>query len=344
MRRSVKIHNPILTVLVLAFFTVAGNSQARSQNTPAAHTQTQPDPAALAKALTPARHGRSRGQESFVPMLGIGDLLKVSVLGAPDSDQEVRVGADGTVVLNFIGTVPVAGQTTAQAQAAIAKKLVAGGFFTAAPGFGLYQGIRYAGRFGAWAKCRSRASIPCSARATCLMCCHWLAARHPRPGSSSASRAAIHPQAPISVSLSNDASESVTEQRRYLSRRHGRGFQGRHRLRGRRCSPAQRSAHGQHHMTVLQAIAMAEGTNPTAALNKAKLIRRSSGTPQEIPLPLKDMLSSKTPDVHSAGGRHRFCSQQHGQESRSADSGSHHSNRNRRDHVRSAAVDVVAAD
>ena len=29
-------------------------------------------------------------------MLGIGDLLKVSVLGAPDSDQEVRVAADGT--------------------------------------------------------------------------------------------------------------------------------------------------------------------------------------------------------------------------------------------------------
>ena len=33
-------------------------------------------------------------------------------------------------------------------------------------------------------------------------------------------------------------------------------------------------------MTVLQAIAMAEGTNPTAALNKAKLIRRTPSGPQ----------------------------------------------------------------
>jgi polysaccharide biosynthesis/export protein len=51
-------------------------------------------------------------------------------------------------------------------------------------------------------------------------------------------------------------------------------------------------------MTVLQAIAMAEGTNPTAALNKAKLIRRTQGgPPQELPLALKDMLSSKAPDL-----------------------------------------------
>ena len=33
-------------------------------------------------------------------------------------------------------------------------------------------------------------------------------------------------------------------------------------------------------MTVLQAIAMAEGTNSTAALNKAKLIRRTRAVPK----------------------------------------------------------------
>src|SRR5882757_4509116 len=46
-------------------------------------------------------------------------------------------------------------------------------------------------------------------------------------------------------------------------------------------------------MTVLQAIAMAEGTNRTAKLNNAKLIRTTPTGRQELPLPLKDMLSSK---------------------------------------------------
>ena len=51
-------------------------------------------------------------------------------------------------------------------------------------------------------------------------------------------------------------------------------------------------------MTVLQAIAMAEGTNSTAKLNGAKLIRKSANGPQEMPLALQDMLSSKSPDIH----------------------------------------------
>jgi protein involved in polysaccharide export with SLBB domain len=50
-------------------------------------------------------------------------------------------------------------------------------------------------------------------------------------------------------------------------------------------------------MTVLKAIAMAEGTNPTAALNGAKLIRKTPAGPQEIPLELKKILASKSPDV-----------------------------------------------
>ena len=50
-------------------------------------------------------------------------------------------------------------------------------------------------------------------------------------------------------------------------------------------------------MTVLQAIAVAEGTNPTAKLNKAKLIRKTPNGPLELPLALSDMLASKSPDI-----------------------------------------------
>jgi polysaccharide export outer membrane protein len=50
-------------------------------------------------------------------------------------------------------------------------------------------------------------------------------------------------------------------------------------------------------MTVLQAIAMAEGTNPTAALGSAKIIRKSAKGPTELPLDLKKILTAKAPDI-----------------------------------------------
>jgi polysaccharide export outer membrane protein len=51
------------------------------------------------------------------------------------------------------------------------------------------------------------------------------------------------------------------------------------------------------HLTVLQAIAMAHGTNPTASLKSAKLIRKASTSPQELPIPLDTILSAKSPDL-----------------------------------------------
>ena len=53
-------------------------------------------------------------------LIGSGDLLKVSVFGAPESDQDVRVDPDGNISLNFIGAVHVAGLSGSAAQDLIA--------------------------------------------------------------------------------------------------------------------------------------------------------------------------------------------------------------------------------
>jgi polysaccharide biosynthesis/export protein len=50
-------------------------------------------------------------------------------------------------------------------------------------------------------------------------------------------------------------------------------------------------------LTVLQAIAMAHGTNSTASLKSAKLIRKATTDPQEIPIPLDSILAAKSPDL-----------------------------------------------
>lgn len=55
-------------------------------------------------------------------------------------------------------------------------------------------------------------------------------------------------------------------------------------------------------LTVLRAVALAQGANKTAALNSAKLIRQVDGTREEFALPLRKILSNKAPDKTLADG------------------------------------------
>lgn len=55
-------------------------------------------------------------------------------------------------------------------------------------------------------------------------------------------------------------------------------------------------------LTVLQAIALAQGTNKTASLNHARLIRKTESGHEEMPVPLKAILANTTNDVVLADG------------------------------------------
>jgi len=50
-------------------------------------------------------------------------------------------------------------------------------------------------------------------------------------------------------------------------------------------------------LTVLQAIAMAQGTNSTAKLDKTILIRKNAEGHEQIPIPLSQIMSAKSPDI-----------------------------------------------
>jgi len=50
-------------------------------------------------------------------------------------------------------------------------------------------------------------------------------------------------------------------------------------------------------LTVLQAIAMAHGTNSTASLKSARLIRKAHSNPRDVPIPLDAILAAKSPDL-----------------------------------------------
>ncbi len=57
--------------------------------------------------------------------LGGADLLEIAVFGEKDLDRKVRVSQDGTITFPLAGSVHVGGLTTANAEAALAKRLSA---------------------------------------------------------------------------------------------------------------------------------------------------------------------------------------------------------------------------
>jgi protein involved in polysaccharide export with SLBB domain len=50
-------------------------------------------------------------------------------------------------------------------------------------------------------------------------------------------------------------------------------------------------------VTVLKALATAEGANPTANLHNAKIVRKGENGPTEVPVDIKKIMQAKAPDV-----------------------------------------------
>ncbi len=281
---------PGLLLLALVTAPVAWSQQRVEdmQPTPSATTTSDPLPA---EAAAPAE------KMGVVPKIDAGDLVKISVFGAPESDQEVRVGSAGDVSLNFIGAVHIAGLSPEQAQTTIAKKLTDGGFFThpqvsvfvkeyATQGVSVLGEVQKPGVYPMLGSRRLFDVISLAGGAT------------QRAGKVITITHRDRPQKADLVTLSNDPSKAVSSNVEIFPgdtivvSKAGVVY-----VTGDVHRPSGVIMENGTEMTVLQAIAVAEGTNSTASLNNAKIIRRTPDGPQEIPLELKKILDSKAPDV-----------------------------------------------
>lgn len=254
---------------------------------------------ALAPDVNAVKPIAASGAPSAEILIGPGDLLQVSVFGAPDYDKQVRVNAEGEVTLPLAGTVKIGGLTTTQAEAIIAKKLGDGGYFNdpkvsvLEKEFGT-QGISVLGEV-------ARPGI------------------YPLPGNrslfdalSAAGGTTARAGAVVSVTHRNDPQHQQTVVLSGEGKTSGQAnipiFPGDTVMvskagvvyvTGNVKTPGGFIMEGAH-MTVLQAIAMAQGATPTAKLDSALLIRNSGqgSERQEIPIPLKKILEAKSPDVN----------------------------------------------
>jgi polysaccharide export outer membrane protein len=230
-------------------------------------------------------------------VIGGGDLLEISVYGAADFDKkEVRVSGNGDVILPLIGTQHVAGLDIDRAQQLIATKLAEGQFFNN-PQVSIFvkeyatQGVSVLGEVqkpGVYPLLGARRLFDAISQAGGLTA---------KAGKVVTITRREHSSAPQTINLGNDLLAStegnveVQPGDTIMVSKAGIVY-----VVGDVKMPGGFVIENGK-MTVLQALAMAQGANPTASLNSAKIIHNQDGKQQDTDIPLKKILSAKASDM-----------------------------------------------
>jgi polysaccharide export outer membrane protein len=275
-----------------------GNSstaQTRSVVTPA-EPATAVKGDATPSAATDARTAAVAAVPASDLRIGPGDLLEITVFEAPDFNKQVRVSSAGDVSLPLIGSVRLAGLTTNLAEKLVEQKLSEGGYFTD-PHVSIFekeyqtQGISVLGEVqkpGIYPMLGSRRlfDVISAAGGTTPKAGNQITITHRDSTSSSQS-----------LTLAGNANDSTSNNPEVMPGDtvvvHKAGIiyvVGDVRMPGGFIvdKPG---------LTALQALAMAQGANPTAKLDGARLIRRTGDQRRDVPIALKKILASKAADV-----------------------------------------------
>ena len=227
-------------------------------------------------------------------VIGSGDLLEVSVFGAPDYDRQVRISADGEISLPMVGTVKVGGLTILQTEQLLEKRFADGGYFTD-PRVSVFvrdyatQGVSVLGEV------QKPGIYPMLGVRKLFDVISAAGGTTPKSGNVISITHRAHPDQPQTLKydpINSPASnvEVLAGDTVVVSKAGIVYVIGDVRL-------PSGFVMDKSELTVLQAIAMAQGTNPTAALDQAKLIRTTATGRQEIPIPLKKILQAQRADV-----------------------------------------------
>src|SRR5713226_9904537 len=229
-------------------------------------------------------------------LIGAGDLLEVSLYGMPDFKTDVRVNSDGEISLPMLGTVAVSGLSVEQAETLIGRKLRQKGLFNdphvtvfekeyVTQGISVLGEVQKAGIYPLLGSRRLYDAISAAGGTT------------PKAGRYVLITRRNDPQRPVRVPLSTGAPESMENNvtvepgDTIVVSKAGVVY-----VVGDVHQPGGFVMENGNDITVLRAIALAQGTNPNAALNAARLIRKTPEGPKDVPLQLKKILAAKAPD------------------------------------------------
>jgi len=229
-------------------------------------------------------------------LLGPGDLLHISVLGAPEFDRDVRVSESGKIALPFAGEVLVGGSTTEEAERAIAHRLSSGEFFTdpqvsilvkeyATQGVSVLGEVQKPGIYSLLGSHTLFDAISAAGGTTAKAGQTVTITHRSQPDKPEVTT--LHQASDHSIRGNVDISPGDT----VVVSKAGMVY-----VVGDVKQPTAIVLENPD-LTVLQAIAIAQGANTTASLDNSKILRQTKSGMLEISVPLKKILSAKLADV-----------------------------------------------
>lgn len=229
--------------------------------------------------------------------IGAGDLLEVSVFDTPELSGKLRVSNVGDVSFPLIGMLHLQDMTAEQAQTMVRQKLMDGGFVRD-PQVTIFiaeyatQGVSVVGEVhkpGVYPEFGEQHLLDYLSLAEGLT---QLA------GTNITITHAGHADEPMHVKVTSGASPTPQNNPRILPgdtifvERTGLVY-----VIGDVAKPGGFPMDHDEQLTILQALALAQGTNYTAAKGATKLIRTTPQGRVEIPVNLKNIMASKATDL-----------------------------------------------
>jgi polysaccharide export outer membrane protein len=229
--------------------------------------------------------------------IGAGDLLEMSVFDTPELSGKLRVSNTGDILLPLVGSLHVQGLKAEEAQNLIRQKFISGAFLKdpqvtvfvaeyATQGVAVVGEVKNPGVYPAFGSHHLLDYISVAQGLT------------PLAGTTITITHAGKLDEPQRVKMTAGATPKAENNPEILPgdtifvERTGIIY-----VVGDVAHPGGFPMDHDGQLSILQAIALAQGTNPTAAKGSARLIRTTPQGRQEIPINLKKILSSKETDL-----------------------------------------------
>jgi len=244
-------------------------------------------------------NGVPSSYESAAMRIGIGDLLEISVstgIGPPEVNWKGRVSGSGDIALPLVGSFHVLGLAADQAEDMIEKRYIDAEILKS-PQVAVFiseytsQGVSVLGEVG------KPGVYPMMTARRLLDLISAAGGFTPTAAKAITITHRSSPLEPTTVLLSKDPSQTLAGNIEIFPgdtivvAKAGVVY-----VVGAVGKPGGFTMDANEGLTVLQAIALAEGSGPDAALDKSKLIRKTPTGPEEISIPLSKILTSKAPD------------------------------------------------